>query len=181
MTFLKRELIAWLLSIGLAFGALSYYSHTQRELGRLEERAAQFEARSESLAVKTGAIDTLYIRDTLRLRADETAWKNKVAVLETNIQRWQDSVQKLGVSTLDTVPVSVEQVNSIIDAGAQALESCRDVVRTCELRVALRDSALAVQQLTIDALKRLPKENNRSRWTERLLWVGGLVVVWKLR
>jgi hypothetical protein len=104
------------------------------------ERVGELNGRIAHWQEQAGRVDTLYRRDTLTL---------------TRVRRITDSVL-----VIDTV-IRVDSVKVLIAAERQA---CDAVIQTCEERVAVRDSIIAV-------LKKKP-----SVWS-KLPWVLGGVVV----
>jgi hypothetical protein len=107
------------------------------------ERVGELNGKIAHLQEQKARVDTVYRRDTLTL---------------TRVRRITDSVL-----VLDTV-IRVDSVKVLVAAERQA---CDAVIRTCEQRVAYRDSI-------IEGLRKKP-----SVW-DKLPWVLGGVVVGKL-
>lgn len=112
----------------LAVAALLLFGY-----GWHERRVGELNGKIASLVRETKRVDTLYKRDTLTL---------------TRVRRITDSVL-----VLDTV-IRVDSVKVLIRAERNA---CDAVVKTCEQRVAIRDS-------TIKALK------SKSHTVSKVLW-----------
>jgi len=117
-------LAATLLALG-ATGAYVY--HLGGEAATLTQRLHASDSTIKVLEARKKVVDTLYRRDTVRLRIATTRW---------------DTV-KMGVDTI-TVPVPVEVVKTIVATADTALRACSVVVQTCEQRVAQRDSIILV-------------------------------------
>lgn len=116
------------------------------------EAAAQQVREVERLVVMR---DTLYVRDTIRL----TRWR----------ERW-DSVRVTDTLVLhDIVYVPRDAADSVISA-------CYAVVRSCEARVAARDSLIVTLQEVIKA-ERDKRPSALRVWAERALWLGAGVGV----
>ena len=139
-------------AIGLAIVAIliGYALHEARQTGRAEGRA---EVAARAVVIRTAAVakaDTVY-RDSLRVL---NRWRD----------RW-DTVRvrdTLVVTRNDTAVVYVPRA-----AADSVVKACFAVVRSCEARVAARDSLIVSLKTSI------PPAPSRLRvWGERALFVG---------
>lgn len=166
---MKRLLLAllpWLVTALISAGAVRCYNEGQREMGAMAERLRVADSTAAALSSRARVIDTVYRTDTVRLTASVASWRAAVARLE-------DSVAVLALRSPDTVRVPVEVVREVVVAADSAIQACTAVVQTCEQRVAVRDSLLAVERQRSAILARQRPSAFRV-WGERALW--GLLV-----
>jgi hypothetical protein len=139
-------------AIGLAIVAVlvSYALHEARQTGRAEGRA---EVAARAVVIRSGAVakaDTIY-RDSLRIL---NRWRDRwdtVRVRDTIVIRRNDT-------TLVYVPRA---------AADSTIRACYAVLRSCEARVAARDSLIVSLRASI------PPTPSRLRvWGERALFLG---------
>lgn len=164
MKRLALALLPWLVTALVAGGALRCYNETQREVGRLQERMAGLNAQAESLEARSRLVDTVYRTDTLRLSANLSEWRSLVA-------RLNDSLGILAARAPDTVTVPVEVVREVVVTADSAIQACTFALQTCEQRVAVRDSLLAVERQRSAVLAR-QRPSAFKVWGERALWLA---------
>lgn len=153
----------WALVGGLALvlGAGAAYTAHQREVGRWQERARVADSTARALAQRVARVDTVYRRDTVRLRQQLTRW---------------DTVTREVAALPDTVLVPVEVVRWVAREADSTVQACRVVVLTCEQRVAVRDSLISAQRQQLRAA--LAQRPSRLRpWLERAAWVALVAAV----
>lgn len=94
-------------------------------IGRWQEIAKRLQADSAATAASIRRTDSVFSRDTLRLRITETRY---VRARDTILAHLTDTVR----------------VREFVTAADSTVAACRAVVATCEQRVAARDSLIAV-------------------------------------
>jgi hypothetical protein len=141
VTALLLRVAPWLALVGVAwFGGCQYAENRQADarIAALTERNAYLEDRVD-------IVDTVYDVDTVRF----TRWRTKYDTLA-------DSVR-----ITDTV-----WVKEMIAVADSTVAACTDALRTCEVRVAYRDSIIAVA----DSI--LATERKRGTdWKTKLGWL----------
>lgn len=141
-----RAVLPWVLLILVAwFGGCQYQQNrdSERELAALLERNADLEDAA-------GRVDTVYQRDTLTL---------------TRVRRVTDSVLLTdSLFLLDTVYLR-PRFMGLVEAERAA---CTEALRTCEQRVALRDSIIA----NLDSVIRVQKKRG-GNWKTKLGYLLG--------
>lgn len=105
--------IAIVVVLGLVFNRQS--SAHNAEVTRLLERA-------DSLEREAGRLDTVYLRDTIRLTQFETRWRERVV----DVDRWK-------YDTLEVV--------RFVYLSDSTIAACRATILTCEQRVGVERSA----------------------------------------
>lgn len=149
-----RALIAGaVLALCAAVAAFAYADGARDASAR--ERALA--ARLDSLAAAAARTDTVYLRDTVRL----TRWRTQWDTVRQDVDRWKH----------DTI-----EVVRFVAVAESTITACTDALRTCEARVAVRDSALAVWQVRWDTRAKPPSAVRV--WGERLVVFGA---AWWLR
>lgn len=142
-----------LIIVGAA--ALGGYIYWAGGNAREDRIRAELAARVEKTAVETVTVrDVRYVRDTVRLRQVITRY-DSARVTDT-----------LVVTEHDTAVVYIPR--AIADT---AVAVCLSVIRSCESRVAARDSLLAAKDLRIHALEQLRPSRFRM-WLDRALYFG---------
>jgi hypothetical protein len=137
-------------AIGLAIVALliGYALHEARQTGRAEGRA---EVAAREVVIRTVAVakaDTVY-RDSLRVL---NRWRDRWDTAYVAVDRWKH----------DTV-----EVVRYVAVADSTIRACYAVLRSCEARVAARDSLIVSLKASI------PPTPSRLRvWGERALFVG---------
>ncbi len=115
----------------------------------------------DSLAAVSARIDTVYASDTVRL------WRNvkSVDTMTVTVHSWKHDTLK--------VVEYVERADS-------AVRACVAVVLTCEARVALRDTRIALlDSLNANTAKRL-RAAKGARWRDAALALGAGYLVGRL-
>lgn len=167
MKRLVLALLPWLVTALVAGGALRCYNETQREVGRLQERMATLNAQAESLAARARVVDTVYRTDTLRLSANLSEWRSLVARLNDSLH----FMKNLKNHEVDTIRVPVEVVREVVVTADSTIQACTLALQTCEQRVAVRDSLLAVERQRSAVLAR-QRPSALKVWGERALWLA---------
>jgi len=159
---MRPSLLYALLALSL-LGTKCAYDHGQRQAGVWQERARVADSTAKALGRTIRVTDTVYRRDTVRLTRRVQAW---------------DTVTRVVEALPDTVRVPVEVVRWVVAEADSTIQSCLIVQRTCEQRVAQRDSLNAVlsQRLKIEQARR---PAGWKRWAERAAWAGLVVLVAK--
>jgi hypothetical protein len=143
----------WQLKVQLAGGAflgliacVATIYHIGGERALLKQRLHASDSTVAALSARGRGVDTIYRRDTLRMR---------VAV-----QRWDTVLQ--AVVSWDTLRVSVpaDTVRVFVSKAEEAINACLIVAQTCEQRVANRDSII----VQLKAQRPLLLGNKESRW-----------------
>lgn len=125
MNKLALSLSAGLFTVIVSLGAYIY--HLGGEKALLQSRLHASDSTIAILSQRTAITDTVYVRDTVRLKGA--------------VRRYE--VVKAQIETL-TVSVPVEVVREVIVQADAALSACRSVIMTCEERVAQRDSTVTL-------------------------------------
>jgi hypothetical protein len=125
MNKLMLSFSAGLFAVILSLGAYVY--HLGGEKALLQSRLHASDSTIAILAQRTATTDTVYVRDTVRLKGA--------------IRRYETI--KTQVETV-TVAVPVEVVREVFVQADAALNACRSVIMTCEERVAQRDSTISL-------------------------------------
>ena len=140
------------LALGLTLALLaigSLYGAEQRARGRAEARAADALALADSLRARGATIESVYVRDTIRLRTVLTRY---------------DSVRTTDTLTRnDTVFVPREVAD-------QAVQACRAALTTCEIGWANAKAENTALRRALDAQPKPPSAF--AVWGGRLLWLG---------
>jgi hypothetical protein len=141
----------------LALGAAAALVAGAWELGRRDGLAVGLATERAAVVETLAVLDTVYRRDTLRLRRLVTRWDT----LRETVDRWKH----------DTI--TVERVVQVADSTVQA---CRATVLTCEQRVALttRRAELAEEELAIHR-RRIPTRREQAM-THGLAAASGLAL-----
>ncbi len=135
-----------------------------RRQGDARLRLAEAERQLDSLRALADRLDTLYLRDTVRLRQLVTRWDTAVVAVD----RWKH----------DTV--TVERVVTLADS---TIRACTAALQTCEQRVDAARRGWRVEAARADALEAL----QGRPWTAAgLSYDGGVGAfvdrdVWRLR
>jgi hypothetical protein len=146
----RGAVLVVLLSALVAWGM-----HAAREQGRAEGRGEVVQARVDTLTQVVRVTDTVYRRDTLRLRVAVTQW-DSIRVTDTLVR---EQVVYVPRAAADTV-----------------LAACRLVLRSCEARVAARDSLIHALNEQVRAVQATQPPAWRV-WAERgLLLAAGVGV-----
>lgn len=116
--------------LGILAVVLGVNTCTAKRDGRAEARIAALRAVNDSLIAASRRVDTVYVRDTLRL----TMWRTRLDTLRDSL----------------TITDTVEVLRYIAVADS-TIAACTDALRTCEARVAVRDERIV-------ALERLNRE-----------------------
>ncbi len=153
---MRRDWILGGLLLVAAVAGKVWYDYSQRRVGMLEERARVADSTAAALQGRVGRVDTVYHVDTVRFTRRQTVW---------------DTVTRTVAALPDTVRVPVEVVRWVAREADSTIQACRVVVQTCEARVALRDSLLAVRARQVAILE--ARRPSRLRpWLERAAWVA---------
>ena len=141
----------------LALGAAAALVAGAWELGRRDGRAEGLAVKRAAVVETLAVINTVYLRDTLRLRVLVTRWDT----LRQTVDRWKR----------DTLVV--ERVVQVADS---TIRACTATVLTCEQRVALtvRRAELAEEELAIHR-RRIPTRREQVV-THGLAAAGGLAL-----
>ncbi len=144
----------------LALGAAAALVAGAWELGRRDGLAVGLATERAAVVETLAVLDTVYRRDTLRLRRLVTRWDT----LRETVDRWKH----------DTI--TVERVVQVADSTVQA---CRATVLTCEQRVALqaRRAELAEEELGIYR-RRLPTRREQLLTHAAAAGAGVAVGLW---
>lgn len=140
-----------LLPWGLAAVLVLAYGCEQRARGRAEAGQAAAVRSLDSLRRVARITDTVYRRDTLRLRVYRDRWDTAYV----DVEQWKH----------DTV-----EVVRYVTLADSTIRACSAALNTCEQRVADRDAMLRQWQARWDTREQPP--GAVRRWTERLLWGG---------
>lgn len=165
---LVRALIPYVLLLGTVLTAKGCYDRGQREQGRLREQLRIADSTVKTLEQRKARVDVRYRTDTVRLAANTRLWRSAIATLGADVDRLRDSVTRLGQVPPDTVPVPVEVIRWVAQAGDSVVTACTAAVTTCEQRVAVRDSIASALRREI-ALVQKQRPSTARRWTGRLL------------
>lgn len=122
MTF-KSQL--YMLAFAFMVAVLAYAYNAGKEAATLRQRLHASDSLVVALSKRAKATDTIYRRDTVRLRIATQHW---------------DTV-KAGIDTV-TISVPIEVVRTVIATADTTIRACSLVVQTCEQRVAQRDSII---------------------------------------
>lgn len=146
---MKSPLLTLALVAVALVGVLAYGSE-QRKRGAAEAQVARLAHVADSLANVSRGIDTVYVRDTLRL----TQWRTRyVTALDT-------------LRLTDTV--AVKEFIAIADSTVKA---CSVALLTCEQRVSVRDQRIEALEQQIRVM---PKPPSTFRvWAERTILLYG--------
>ena len=160
---LKSQL--YVAAFAVIVAVLAYAYNAGKEAATLRQRLHASDSTLAVLSKRAKATDTLYRRDTVRLRVATQHW---------------DTV-KAGVDTV-TLSVPVETVRYIIATADTTIRACSLVVQTCEQRVAQRDSLITVLKgqrplLTKSAEGKFSKATKTAGWV--LLGAGAGYIVAK--
>ena len=160
---LKSQL--YVAAFAVIVAVLAYAYNAGSEAATLRQRLHASDSLVVALSKRAKATDTLYRRDTVRLRVATQHW---------------DTV-KAGVDTV-TLSVPVETVRYIIATADTTIRACSLVVQTCEQRVAQRDSIILTLKsqrplLTKGADGRMEKVAKKVGWV--LLGAGAGYIVAK--
>jgi len=141
----------------LALGAAAALVAGAWELGRRDGRAEGLAVKRAAVVETLAVLDTVYRRDTLRLRVLVTRWDT----LRQTVDQWKR----------DTLVV--ERVVQVADS---TIRACTATVLTCEQRVALtvRRAELAEEELAIHR-RRIPTRRGQAM-THGLAAAGGLAL-----
>ena len=112
-----------LILAALALLALWAYGCENRQAGRLEAEKVALEHRNARLEDEAGRKDTVYVKDTIRLKIYTQSYKTLRDTLRIT----------------DTV-----QVRATLALADSTINACSVALQTCETRVALRDQRIAV-------------------------------------
>jgi hypothetical protein len=138
-----------LLAIALVLG---YGWHRERQ-GELKAELKLARQEFSALQRRMQMVDTVYVRDTVRLSRIKTRYDTLL----------------VDVRTTDTV-----WVRRFVQVADSTILVCSEALNSCGARVAVRDSMLFNLRRQVDVLKKKPRV-----W-DKLPWVLGGVVVGKL-
>lgn len=149
-----KHVAGWVFLGVVAVAALGLYGREQRARGRAEAQLVELRQANDSLAKAQRKVDTIYLRDTLRLRFRRIEW-DTVRVRDTIVRN-------------DTVFVPRAVADSVISA-------CTSALRTCEQRAQLWADRYANLELQVAAM---PKPRAAWKvWGERITLVVGTAAV----
>lgn len=139
----------------LALGAAAALVAGAWELGRRDGMAAGLAVEQAAVVETLAVLDTVYRRDTVRLRVLVTRWDT----LRQTVDRWKH----------DTITVV-----RVVQVADSTIRACTATVLTCEQRVALttRRAELAEEELAIHR-RRIPTRREQAM-THGLAAAGGL-------
>lgn len=129
----------------LTWQAISAAEERGVRKARLERLAAQI----ETLEVRVQKLDTVYLTDTIRLARWRTVW-DSVRVTDTVVR---DSVVYVARGAADST-----------------ISACYAVVRSCEARLAARDSLAS--SLRAGLTQARANDSKVGVWADRALWLG---------
>jgi hypothetical protein len=150
-----------LLAIALLVGKLIYDGRRRAE-GAFAVRLAHNAVTIDSLKAEQRRVDSVFVSDTIRL------WRTV-----TRTESLIDTILRV-----DTVPLTFRE-SVLVFIADSLVRQCRDVVTTCESRVAVRDSLIQSITWERDQWKRRAKPSFLTRTTTALQWaaVGYLIGV----
>jgi hypothetical protein len=131
------------------------YDGKRRAEGAAAVRDSISAARIDSLLASRSRVDTLYVRDTT------IKWRT-VARAETLLKTLLHS---------DTI-VLTRRESVIVFAADSAIQACRQIVLSCESRIAVRDSLLFAVTADRDVWRRRSQPSWVTRTTTALKWAG---------
>jgi hypothetical protein len=146
MSLLVRA-IPWVVLIGLAYFAGCHYAQDRTLKAGIEVLAD----RVDSLKGEAGKVDTVYRTDTLNL---------------TRVRRVTDSVLLTDSLFLRDTVYLRPRVMGLVESERAA---CTDALRTCEQRVAQRDTIIA----GLDSIVKLQKKRQGSDWKTKMGYLLG--------
>lgn len=150
-----------------AYGAVALYGAQQRRIGRLQAQVAVQDSALTALATSKRKVDSVYVvkQDTLRLVRHRT---DSIVRLDTLLIHRTDTLTRIRIDT----------VRQLVEAERNA---CDAVVRTCEQRVAQRDSIIQFQAAKIRALGKreklfwfVPKPSRTAAFAAGI--IGGYII-----
>lgn len=146
----------WQYALAVALiGALYAWRADGVRQGRALERAAAAHREGARLRDTIRVVETRYRRDTVRLTRTLRVW-DSVRVRDTL------AVTVPGDSVVVYVPRAVADT---------AVSACLAVVRSCDVRVALRDTLIGTLRAELRAAH-AARPSVVQRWGERVLWLG---------
>lgn len=151
------------LSALLGVVAWTAYGAAQRAVGRRDQQIRTLTHALDSAAKVGRGLDTVFLRDTVRLTRTRIERDTVFATVERFLH--------------DTVPVPVEVVREIVRADSLVIQACTDALNTCEQRVANLTDRLALSERRGDVWRRQASPSLLRQLTDKLPALGLGVVL----